>query len=380
MRIDLVFPVLPPTLDGIGDHTARLAEALSERASVRVLTAQAEVDPIPGATVETAFSHPPRRGVLELIDAVRADPPDWLFLQFNQFSYGHWGLNPFLPAVLYQIQRRCPGTRLAVLFHEDFLPATSWKNALMTTWQRAQFWTLGRLAHHVFFSIEPWVQQYRSWFPDTPVDHLPVGSNIPQVDAEREGVRDALDIDRETFVMGVFGSLHESRLLPHIRAAADAVRRDADDALLLYVGPDGENFRRAMGERPVRDAGRLSARAVSRHVRAMDLYLAPFVDGISTRRGSFLVAPQHGVPTIGTHGPLTDPVLQDHDETAFVLTPTDNPTAFGRAARALHRSPERRSDMSKAARRLFERHFKWATIANRALRALTAHDQPPTLA
>lgn len=377
MQIDLVFPVLPPTLDGIGDHTARLAEALSGRASVRVLTAQSEPAAIPGATVETTFSCPPRRGVLALADAVQAAPPDWLFLQFNQFSYGRWGLNPFLPAVLYQIQRRCPGTRLAVLFHEDFLPATTWKNALMTTWQRAQFWALGRLADHVFFSIEPWVRQYKSWFPETPVHHLPVGSNIPRVNTDREAVRARLGIDDETFVIGVFGSLRASRLLPHIRAAADAVRDETGDLRLLYVGPDGGAFRREMGERPVLNVGRLPARAVSRHVQAMDLYLAPFVDGASTRRGSFLVALQHGVPTIGTHGPLTDSMLHAHDDTAFVLAPADDPSAFGRAAAALYRDPARRSEMGKEAQRLFESHFGWDTIADRALRALTSSNHAP---
>lgn len=380
MTIDLIFPVLPPTLDGIGDHTARLAEALSRRATVRVLTAQDESNPIPGVPVEPAFTHPPRRGVLELTSAVQADPPDWLFLQFNQFSYGRWGLNPFLPAALYRAKQRCPDMRLAVLFHEDFLPATTWKNAVMTTWQRPQFWMLGRLADHVFFSIEPWVRQYRSWFPDTPVDHLPVGSNIPHVDADREAVRETLGIDDGTFVAGVFGSLHESRLLSHIRTAADAIRDEADDALLLYVGPDGEEFQRAMNGVPVLDAGRLSARAVSRHFQAMDLYLAPFIDGVSTRRGSFLVGLQHGLPTVSTHGPLTDPMFRDHDGTTFALAPADDPYAFGRAVAALHRTPERRSAMKSGARRLFEDDFGWETIADRALRALCSHDHTPTAA
>ena len=37
MKIDILFPVLPPTIDGIGDHTARLAAALSGFAQVRIL-------------------------------------------------------------------------------------------------------------------------------------------------------------------------------------------------------------------------------------------------------------------------------------------------------------------------------------------------------
>lgn len=370
MRIDLVFPVLPPALDGIGDHTARLAEALSGRASVRVLTAQAEADAIPGVTVETAFPYPPRRGVLALADAVRATPPDWLFLQFNQFSYGHWGFNPFLPAVLYQIRRHCPNTRLAVLFHEDFLPATNWKNAMMTTWQRAQFWALGRLADRVFFSIEPWVGQYRSWFPETPTHHLPVGSNIPQVEAERTTVRRRLGLDDEPFVLGVFGSLHESRLRSHIRAAGEAVAEDTGDAVLLYIGPDGEDFRDAMRGLRVRDAGRLSARAVSRHFRAMDVYLAPFVDGASTRRGSLMTGLQHGVATVSTTGPLTDAVLQEADGEAVHLPPVSDVPAFARRTSALCRDAGRRAEMGRAGRELYEENFTFVVTSESLLRTL----------
>jgi glycosyltransferase involved in cell wall biosynthesis len=374
MRIDLVFPRLPPALDGIGDHTARLAEALSSRASVRVLTAHSNPDPIPGVTVESVFSCPPRYGVLELTSVVQNDPPDWLFLQFNQFSYGRWGLNPFLPTVLYQIKDRCPEVRLAVMFHEDFMPATTWKNTVMSTWQRAQFWGLGRLADHVFFSIGPWVQQYRSWFPETPVDHLPVGSNIPRVSAEGEAVRRKLGIEDETVVLGVFGSLHESRLLSHIRGAARAVRDDTD-VLLLYVGPDGEDFEDAMRGLPVLNAGRLPAGDVSRRFHAMDVYLAPFVDGASTRRGSFLVGLQHGIPSISTHGPLTDSMLLDPDRDAFILAPVEDPETFRRSAAALCREPARRRTIGMNARRFYSEHFRWDVLADRLLDRLRSHER-----
>ena len=370
MRIDLVFPVLPPTLDGIGDHTARLAAALAPHATVRVCTAQAEAASLPSVRVQTAFSCPPRRGVLALPAAIRARPPDWLLLQFNQFSYGRWGLNPFVPVALFRIRRHCPGTRLAVLFHEDFLPATSWRNAVMTTWQRAQFWALGRLADHVLFSIAPWARQYRSWFPNTPVGHLPVGSNIPRVDADRAAVREQLGLSADALVLGVFGSLHESRLLAHIRAAARAVADAANEAVLLYIGPHGSGFRRAMSGLPTHDAGALPGPAVSRYFRAMDVYLAPFVDGASTRRGSLMTGLQHGRPTVSTVGPLTDPVLRRANEDALSLAPAEDPAAFARRARRLFENAARRAEMGMAGRRLYEQRFAFDQIAERLLAVL----------
>jgi len=372
-KIDLLFPVLPPTLDGIGDHTARLSAALAPHAAVRVLTAQSVADAIDGVEVVHSFRLPPRRGVWDLVDTVRADPPDWLFVQFNQFSYGRWGLNPFLPLALWQLRRVVPGLKIAVMFHEDFLPANSWKNTIMTTWQRAQFWALGTLADHVFFSIDPWVREYRGWFPGTPVDHLPVGSNMPYIPTDRQEIRQELGIKKFTFVMGVFGSLHASRLLGHIRAAAEAVRARTDDVVLLYIGPHGEGFRDAMGGLPVIDAGRLPATEVSRHFQAMDVHLAPFMDGVSTRRGSFMTGLQHGVATVTTIGRQSGAGLKSFRGKAFMGASEPDVSSFAESVLALLKESVTHKTMTVQARALYCEHFDWTALASR-LQVLLACD------
>lgn len=371
LKIALLFPALPPTLDGIGDHTARLSSALSSHAEVQVLTAEEDPATIPGVDIEQAFTLPPRSGVWELIDAVRTDPPDWLFVQFNQFSYGQWGLNPYFPVALWQLKQKVPQIKIAVMFHEDFVPITSWKNAVMTTWQRAQFWALGALSDQVFFSIEPWVQQYRSWWPGKPVHHLPVGSNIPMIEANRSKIRAALGIDDATFVMGVFGSLRASRLVGHIRAAAEAVLRQTDDALLLYIGPHGQAFTEEMNSLPVVNAGRLPAEEVSRHFQAMDVHLAPFIDGASTRRGSFLTGLQHAVCSVSTSGPLTDELLMAQHADAFILPPVGNKPAFAKGVVDCYLDPVRRQKIGQAAQQFYLRNLSFERAAERVINALT---------
>lgn len=378
MRIDLAFPTLPPALDGIGDHTACLAEALAAQgASVRVLTAQAEADPIPGATVERAFSLERRRGVMELVAAVQNDPPGALVVQFNQFSYGRWGLNPYLPLALYQIKRAVPNVHLAWMAHEDFVPVTSWAFAVMTLWQRAQFWALGRLADRIFFSIDPWAQKYQSWFPKTPVHHLPVGSNIPNLGLSQQQARERIGLSERPFVVGVFGSAHGSRLLEHIRQALQALRRRTQDVTLLYVGPDGEAVRAAMGAVPVRDAGALPAEDVSVHLAAMDLHLAPFVDGASTRRGSLMAGLQHGVATISTSGALTDRMLRAAEGEALVLTRAGDAAAFARRATELWQDEDERHRLGAGGQRLYQRSFAWERLAERLLAVLPQGGAPP---
>lgn len=378
MRIDLLFPALPPALDGIGDHTARLAEALAPYAEVRILTAQSDALPIPGVRIEHAFTLASRSGIQSVQEAVAAAPPDVLLVEFNQFSYGRWGLNPYLPWTLAAIKRAFPSVHLAWMAHEDFVPPTSWKNRIMRRWQRWQFQRLGALADTIFFSIEPWARQYADWFPDTPVFHLPVGSNMPDFGLSHSAARARLGIPDSTLVAGIFGTLHASRLTSLMRTAAEVLYEEmGEDFLLLYVGPDGETARTLLGSVPLRDAGRLAPEDVSMHLSAMDLQLAPFLDGVSTRRGSVLAALQHGLPVVSTDGPLTDPLLRSAHGDALLLAPLASPAQFVDLACSLGTSASLRKRIGAGARVLYEDALSFDVITRSFLSCLPAPYERP---
>ena len=375
MNIDLIFPAHPPALDGIGDYTARLAETLAARHEVRFLTAQSDPDPIPGVTSLSAFALSPRHRTFDIVDAASARQPDAVVLQYNPFSYGRWGFNLHLPVALRRLKEACPDTTVVVMVHEPFVPVENLSFAVMTVWQRLQLWRLGRTADVVAFSIMPWTQRFESWFPSARVLHLPVGSNMPNVELPREEARRRLGLDDDPFVIGVFGSAHESRLLPFIRRATSAVDAQKPDVRVLYVGPDGDDVQRVLDERTsILDAGPLPADEVSRHLSACDLYLAPFDRGVSTRRGSFMVGLQHGIATISTHGSHTDPMLHRANEDAFVLAPDDAPEAFARHAMRLAASDRERHRLARTGADYFEKHFAWPRIARRLTDALPADE------
>ena len=381
MRIDLIFPVLPPALDGIGDHTAHLAAALAAQDhTVRVWTAQTDPAPIPGVSIERTFTCSPRHGVRDVVPAVAADPPDWLVLQYNPFSYGRWGLNLSLPGVLTALRQQCPDMRIALMVHEPFVPVESWRFAVFTLWQRWQLWRLGQSCDALFVAIAPWVDRFQSWFPQVPVIHLPVGSNIPYVSTDRTAIRSTLGLDPETFVLGLFGSGHASRLLPFVHQAAAALRTDGQDPTVLYIGAADQNVNAALGSIRTRCVGALPGPEVSRHFAAMDLYLAPFRKGVSTRRGSFLVGLQHGIATVSTVGIQTDPLLRRHNNHAFVLSADDDPGAFAAHVTALAHDPERRARTGTDGRMLFESTFAWPRLAEALTDALHSHTPASALA
>ena len=380
VKLAFVYPTLPPALNGIGDHTAHLCAALAAQgANVQVLTAQDERTPIPNVPIKTAFSLQRRRGIMALADAVQRTAPDWLILQYEPFSYGHWGLNPFLPLLVYQIKHAFPALRLAVLFHEDYMPPRSLKNAAMSAYQIPQFWLTGRLADVALFPVEPWAQRYSQWFPRAAVDHQPVGSNIPEVEANPISVRHDVNLPTDAFVVGLFGSGHPSRLLSYVDHALAPICRDRSDVHLLYIGPDGAKVRRALDAAiPLHDAGPLPGPEVSRGLSAMDLYLAPFREGVSARRGSFLAGIQHGIATISTRGPETGPSLQAADGTAFRLPLCDDPDAFAYCVTTLMQDDPQRQQLAAAGRRYYDAHHDWPELARTLRRVLQEADHALT--
>jgi glycosyltransferase involved in cell wall biosynthesis len=116
----------------------------------------------------------------------------------------------------------------------------------------------------------------------------------------------------------------------------------------------------------------------------MDLHLTPFIDGVSTRRGSFMAGIQHGVPTVATRGELTDRILRDADGEALLLASTSDPDAFARAATTLHDHPDRHQQIGEQARKLYANRFAFDvtvpafldTLAHPLKAASTDADRP----
>ena len=371
MRVDIIAAALPPQLDGIGDYTARFAVELAHSAAVTVLTAQANPAPILGVKTETVFSADDPRSVWNITRRMKADPPDWALLQYNPFSYGRWGMNLHLPLVLRQIKRRCPGVRIAVMVHETFVPfGVNWQFRVMSLWQRPQFGVISRTADVLFFSIDPWAKTFAKKFPGKPVIHLPVGSNIPYVPTTRAEARARLGISDDTLILGVFGGMHISRLMDWVRSAAEAVCATGQKLLVLHIGPDKDAVRAALGTLPLRAEGPLPGDEVSRRFAAMDIHLAPFVDGVSTRRTSVMTGLQHGIATVGTRALHTDAVFLEADGTALMLAKVAAPEQFNAHVMRLAGDPALREQIGQAGQQFYDQEFAWTSLAQRFQKAL----------
>lgn len=370
MKITIIAAALPPQLDGIGDYTALLAAELARTQDVTVLAGAPATDPIPGVRIETVFSANAPASVQGIANVIKTNPPDWVLLQYNPFSYGKWGLNLHLPRVMLQIKRACPQTRVALMVHEPFVPFESWQFTVMATWQRWQFWRLGQTADVVFFSIDPWAKRFQRWFPKKPTVHLPVGSNIPRVPISHQEARARLGIEDATIVLGLFGTMSAGRMLGLVRDAADTIRQSGFSVQVLYIGPHAAQVCAALGDIDTIADGPAPAEEVSLRLAAIDIYLLSYLDGISTRRTTLMAALQHGIATVGTKGYNTDTILKVEEGKSYLLTEVTAPEQFQANVIKLVETPALRRSLGEQAERFYQIEFDWQQIAERLLTAL----------
>jgi glycosyltransferase involved in cell wall biosynthesis len=119
----------------------------------------------------------------------------------------------------------------------------------------------------------------------------------------------------------------------------------------------------------VHHPGQLPGIVVAARLASADIFLAPYVDGVSSRRTALMAALQHALPVVGTDGASTDPLLRGATD-ALRLLPVGNPELFAESVFNLALSADLRSAMGRAARRLYEESFDWPVLAGRLLGSL----------
>lgn len=365
MRIGLLCAAYPPSVDGVGDYTHLLAQNLARQSEVTVYTGfQNSYSPAEHVSVRGIFD-PSRPATIRNLCRMLGDRPaiDRLIVQYNPFGFGPRGFNPWLPVALARLRRQ---VHLSLMFHETYVPCETAAQFGMRLWQIPQFFFLSRIAASTYASCARWLPAIRRATGQDAV-HLPVGSNVVLSKLSRGDARKQLAIGSEALVLGVFGSAHPSRLLDWIARAARRLQARMPEVLVVYIGADGEKLRAAVGD-GVRllDCGLLPAEAVGDHLMAVDVLLAPFVDGLSTRRGSVAAAFQHGIPVISTSSVWTDAMLLGQEERLVFLSPVEEGGgAFAGLACAISRQLPPPDSRRAELKTFYDEHFGWPSISRR---------------
>ena len=332
-------------VDAIDEYSRRLVAALCEAG-------------VPTRYVADGFASA-RRQVAD---------PRWMLIQYMPFSYGRWGIAPGLIREAVAFRRRV-GAPLAVSVHEAWVerddPARArWRSTVMGAYQHAQLASLLQVADVVIAATQALVRKLGH-----DAIHVPVGSNITPIAIARDAARRRLGLGEE-FVVCLFGTGHPSRAMEYAVAAiellADTRGPGAVKVLNLGVGaPQLELAREVAVDTP----GHLEADEISVRLRASDLLILPFTDGISTRRTTLMAGLSHGLPIMGLSGSATDDVLMTGGD-ALTLTAVGDIRAFAHATVELANSPDRLRRSGASGRALYARHFDWPVAARRVHGAL----------
>lgn len=362
MIIDIIFPRLPPKIDGIGDHTFQLATELASRGdAVRILThnpAPQSVESLLKLGIEVLEAWP--GGKLRVTDCLVAQitdrKPDWVVLQFEQFAYGHRGFNPALSQLFRRARQESESTQFLLYAHENYTKPSSLRKAALSAFQRRQFRRLTSSASQVVITTDAWrnKKDFRRAQPIT----IPVFSNMPLIEmTSPELTRRRHGISMDEPLVIIFGN-HDVSRDDYIREAAVAMA--TQPYTLAYLGKDTtamtlllsgiENVRVVTVSRP-------TSTEVSRLLSCADMSLAPFSDGVTSRRGSFLAALQHGVPTVTTITE-TETLLGDAWRGGiFEASSVGDAREYGRVANALLLNAPARVAMSLHASHFYESNF-----------------------
>lgn len=336
-------------VDGIRDHSRLLAASLERRTGSPV-------------SVQDRVSARQPKGSL-------AREAHTVILQYSPFCYGRWGFAPWLPLRLLRSRlRRGPRPRVVLFVHEPYVPLSGGRALVMGVWQRLQLEALRLVSDVVVASIERWADDLSRRRPARPVRHMPVGSNLPDMRHARAEIRAELDADPDTLVVALFGRTHPGWQVDHAVRAIRALRDAGHRLLVLSLGAEAPPLP-GLESVTIHAPGPLPGPALAGLFAAADLFLAPFLDGVSTRRTTLMTALQHGLPIVGTDGFLTDDQLRRAPQ-ALALAPADGPAPFSELACALAADEERRRAMAREARAFYESTFDWPVSAETLARAM----------
>ena len=350
----------PPAVGGVADYTQLVARGLAAAGdAVTVWTPTGGEATDHGVTVRVLPDRYGLRSLRRLGRELDRKSSPRILVQYVPQAFGWRGGN--LPFCFWLWLRR--GDRPWVMFHEVAYPfdqGAPFRLRALAVVNRLMARFVSRAAHRAFVSIPAWrpdVQALAS--ADTSIEWLPIPSTLPVVD-DPEGttaVKQRYAPGRP--LVGSFGTFgRQVRALLRDSLPLLAAR---SDAAVLLLGRDSDLMAHEVGvahpllARRVFGTGSLTIEQLSVHIRACDVMLQPYPDGVSTRRTSAMAALAHERALVTTAGSLTEAFWAlDH---AAILMPADDPGRLVDAAVSLLSDPSRRAVLGARALALYRGRF-----------------------
>ena len=368
MKIAFVAPRYPPEMDGVGDHAAKLAYALSRLGNdVVVITTG---DPRPENPVEVrivgrTWSLGAARRAAAIVRATRADV---VVLEYTPFLFGGRSFVPLLLPMLCRVPT-------FVFVHEIFY--ASGTASVKSRWKKIYFEYRDRavLAMCRGIFVPNIVRRDRILANvgnayAAKIAIAPIGSNL-EPSAGHQWSPDARNGHRKRIV--TFGVVASRRRLERAIDALAILKDRNIDAELRIVGriwdqPYADACRERAREAGISElvtfTGSLPETAIGDEFLRADAVAYMAAEGLTSSAGSLLAAFAYGAPVVATRNP------HDEDRLGAVVTLTDDTAEdFADAFVGAFARPNDIARRATAATELYRSTFGWdasaATIASR---------------
>ncbi len=422
MKILLITGTFPPVKCGVGDYTFYLAKHLAEKGNiVEVLTTRKAEKvglKIPNLTVYPLMESWDFVDLLKMSDFIKRNAPDIVHVQFVKDTYNNEIAICFLP--MFIKSRMKQGCKFFTTIHETGIPFKD--SGIEVTKRRLVplyklLWTsLSRLRltrtyevlnvadenrhfnhEKVIGKMFEWIDgiivvdnEYKKWLTEkisvhpSKIVHIPVGSNIERIPNFSKGdkkiTQTKLGIRQDDTIVSFFGFIHRGKGLETLFIAFKQViskRRKGPKPYLLIIGELNEvvgdrrylynmkKLSKELGiEKRVFWTGYCSSENVSRYLLSSDVCVLPYDEGVSFKRGTFITAISHGLPTITTIGTKIPDDL--HSGKDVLLVPSNDPAKLAEAIMNLTNSKELLIKLKKYSTYL-ARKFSWESIVQKTM-------------
>lgn len=370
----------PPQCGGVGDYTRLVADALTARGFVVHVWCPTVATASEGGVNLHRLPDVFGPGSRSMLESALRTTPGFVLLQYVPNALGARGAN--MPFCLWLLGLRRRGADVRVMFHEPYF-YFSWRHPLgnvLAVLQRAMAAVLLRASCVVYLSTESWVRYLRPLSSSqTPMVVSPMPSTVGSDADPREvscwRARHAgQGID--PVVVGHFGTFGDHVARELVRVVPVVLYGHAT-ARFICIGHGSDRFAAGLSARHPSLARRISATGaisnadVAAALRACDVVVQPYPDGVTTRRTSVMAALANGVPTVSTAGALTEAVWEETG--AVVLAAASDAGAIGAAVVTLLGDPARRAALSGAGRHAYDEYFSLDRTVDALLRpALSA--------
>jgi glycosyltransferase involved in cell wall biosynthesis len=374
MKISMICCNFPPQINGIGDYTFQISQELirTHKCKVKVFTNHTCSGLYENLEVINAFNSDRPSTLMSLVKLIKDESPNWIIFQYDPFAYGfRFGINPFLPLMLNSLRLSLPKVKIAIIVHENFIPTKSLKSYILSKYLNNQLWLACQSADAIITVIKPWLSTLKNWFPKKTVCQIPVGSNIPYLSHNAQEVRKSMGIDIDRCVLGLFGRVPSKDIeIQHIVASIKLLQEKGLNPTLLYLGFDEKGAKFYFENLPLFMSISISPSEMSRQLHAIDIFLVPTDEGLSTRKTSFMAGIQHGLPTVAVLGSSTEEMLISQNRKGVILVQSGNSDIFAQAVLELAENASFRRSMALEAQNLYLREFNWEKITSQLVSAI----------